>query len=173
MKLTKRIAAVEDRTLSVYSWKICLFYFYFFKSKIKKSTKKINLYYLPSVTMWSFLMTLQWCHNEHNGISNHWRLDCLLNRLFGHRSKKTSKLHPTGLREGHPPVTRGFPTQRASNVESISIWRHHHGGRLLFRVSWHCRLVQRLDGCISIANYVEIPFFHEAIGIMLHIVGEP
>ena len=56
---------------------------------------------------------LQWCHNEHDGISNHWHLDCLLNRLFRHRSKKTSKLHVTGLCEGNPPVTDGFPSQRA------------------------------------------------------------
>ena len=29
--------------------------------------------------------------------------------------------------EGNPPVTGGFPSQRASNVENISIWWHHHG----------------------------------------------
>ena len=33
--------------------------------------------------------TLQWCHNERNGVSNHWHLDCLLNCLFRCRSKKT------------------------------------------------------------------------------------
>ena len=36
------------------------------------------------------IMSLQWCHNESDGISNHWRLDCLLNRLFWCRSKKIS-----------------------------------------------------------------------------------
>ena len=30
------------------------------------------------------------------------------------------------LREGNPPVTGGFPSQRASNAENVSIrWRHH------------------------------------------------
>ena len=46
--------------------------------------------------------SLQWRHNELYGVSNHRRLDCLLNRLFGHRPKKMSKLCVTGLREGNP-----------------------------------------------------------------------
>ena len=70
--------------------------------------------------------TLQWCHNECDGISNNWHLNCLLNRLFRHRSKKTSKLCITGLCKGNSPVTGEFPTQRASNAENISIWWHHH-----------------------------------------------
>ena len=50
-------------------------------------------------------LTLQWRHNERNGVSNHRRFDCLLNRLFRRRSKKTSKLRVTGLCEGNSPVT--------------------------------------------------------------------
>ena len=46
---------------------------------------------------------LQWRHNEHNSVSNHQPRDCLLNRLFGHRSKKTSKLRVTGLCAGNSP----------------------------------------------------------------------
>ena len=38
---------------------------------------------------------LQWRHNDHNDVSNHWRLDCLLNRWFRRRSEKTSKLRVT------------------------------------------------------------------------------
>ena len=41
--------------------------------------------------------TLQWRHNGCNGVSNHQCLDCLLNRLFRHRSKKIWKLRVTGL----------------------------------------------------------------------------
>ena len=64
----------------------------------------------------SLLLALQqWCHNECNGISNHWHLNCLLKFLFKQGSKKTSKLQVTGLYEGNPPVTGGFPSQRASN----------------------------------------------------------
>ena len=59
--------------------------------------------------------TLQWCHNERDGLSNHRRLECLLNRLFRRRSKKTSKRRVTGLCEGNSPVTNEFPAQRSSN----------------------------------------------------------
>ena len=69
---------------------------------------------------------LHWRHNQSDGISNHQRLKCLLHRLFRRRSKKTSKLRVTGLCEGNPPVTGGFPSQRASNAEMASIWWRHH-----------------------------------------------
>ena len=82
--------------------------------------------------------SLQWSYNERNGVSNHRRLDCLFNRLFRRRSKKTSKLHVTGLCEGNafsallalcegnPPEASGFPPQRASNAKIVSIWWRHH-----------------------------------------------
>ena len=56
--------------------------------------------------------TLQWCHNERDGFSNHRRLDYLLNLLFRRRSKKTSKLRVIGIHRGpvnsshKEPVTR-------------------------------------------------------------------
>ena len=42
-------------------------------------------------------LSLQWRHNGHDGVSNHQPLDCLRNYLFRRWSKKTSKLHVTGL----------------------------------------------------------------------------
>ena len=66
---------------------------------------------------------LQW---SDNGVSNPWHLHCLFNCLFRHWSKKTSNLHVTGLCGGNPPVTGGFPSQRTSNMENVSIWWHHH-----------------------------------------------
>ena len=70
---------------------------------------------------------LQWRHNGRNGVSNHRRLDCSTNRLFWRRSKKTPKLSVTGLCETNSPVTGGFPAQRFSNEENVSIWCRHHG----------------------------------------------
>ena len=69
-----------------------------------------------------FSCSLQWRHNEHDGISNHQPHDCLLNRLFRHISKKISKLHVTGLCAGNSQVTGEFPAQMASNAENVSIW---------------------------------------------------
>ena len=68
----------------------------------------------------------QWRHDERNGVSNHRRLDGLLYRLGRRRSKKTPKLHVTGRPEGNPPVTGGFPSQRASDAENVSIWWRHN-----------------------------------------------
>ena len=70
--------------------------------------------------------TLHWQHSERDGVSNYRHLDCLLNRLFRRRSKKTSKLRVTGPYERNPPVTGEFPSQRASNAENVSIWWRHH-----------------------------------------------
>ena len=73
---------------------------------------------------WS--ISLRWRHNDHDGVSNHQPYDRLLNRLFGRRSMKTSKLRVTGLCAGKSPVTGEFPAQMASNAENISIWWRHH-----------------------------------------------
>ena len=60
-------------------------------------------------------------HSFDGGVSNHQPHDCLLNRLFRRRSKKTSKLRVTGLCAGNSLVTGEFPAQGASNVENGSI----------------------------------------------------
>ena len=72
-------------------------------------------------------LPLHWRHNGRDSVSNHQPHDCLLNRLFRRRSKKTSKLHVTGLCVGNSPGTGEFPAQMASNAENISIWWRHHG----------------------------------------------
>ena len=78
---------------------------------------------------------LQWCHNDHDGVSNHQPHGCLLNRLFRRRSRKTSKLRVTGLCVGNSlgpvnsphkgPVTRKmFPFDYVIMVHGflLSIW---------------------------------------------------
>ena len=74
-----------------------------------------------------FVDTLQWRHRERDGVSNHQPDDCLLNRLFRHRSKKTPKLRVTGLCEGNSPVTGDrVPRTKGRNVENVSIWWRHN-----------------------------------------------
>ena len=72
------------------------------------------------------LDTLQWRHNGHYSVSNHQPHHCLLNRSCRRRSKKTPKLHVTGLCAGNSPGTGEFPAQMASNAENVSIWWRHH-----------------------------------------------
>ena len=47
--------------------------------------------------------TLRWRQNGRDSVSNHQPHDCLFNRLFRRRSKKTSKLRVTGLCVGNSP----------------------------------------------------------------------
>ena len=72
-------------------------------------------------------ITLQWRHNERDGVSNHRPPDYLLNCFFfKRRSKETSKLRIIGLCEGNSPLTDVFLWQRTSNAENVSIWWRHH-----------------------------------------------
>ena len=65
--------------------------------------------------------SLQWRHNEGDGVSNYQPHHCLINCLLRRRSKKTSKLRVTGLCVGNSPVTGEFIAQMASNAENVSI----------------------------------------------------
>ena len=84
--------------------------------------------YLKSVSSNTYIheFTLQWRNNRRGGVSNHLRLDCLLNRLSMYRSKKTSKLCVLGIWEGNPPVTAGFTSKGVSNDIFFFIWWSHH-----------------------------------------------
>ena len=77
----------------------------------------------------------QWRHNGRDSASNHQPHDCLLNRLFSRRSKKTSKFRVNGLCAGNSPGTGEFPAQMASYAENVSIWWRHHG---LFSLCNNC-----------------------------------
>ena len=68
--------------------------------------------------------SLRWRHNGCDSVLNHQPHQCLLNRLFRRRSKKTSKLRVTGLCAGN---SAEFPAQMASYAENASIWWRHHG----------------------------------------------
>ena len=85
------------------------------------STSTGNNYVFITSLLW-----LMWRPNGCDGVSNHQPHDCLLNRSFRRRSKKTSELRVTGLCAGNSPVTGEFPAQMASNAENVSIWWRHH-----------------------------------------------
>ena len=52
-------------------------------------------------------ISLHWRHNDRDGVSNHRRLDCLLNGLFRRRAKNTSKLRLTRHCDRWIPLTKG------------------------------------------------------------------
>ena len=97
---------------------------------------------------------LRWRHNGRDNVPNHQPHDCLLNRLFRRRSKKTSKLRVTGLCAGNSPGTGEFPAQMASNAENVSIWWRHHDQNKPGRapIIWYRLLIRifqnkSLQGC--------------------------
>ena len=76
---------------------------------------------------YSLCLALPWRHNWCDGVPDRQPRDCLLNRSYRRRSKKTPKLCVTGLCTGNSPGTGEFPAQMASNAENVSIWWRHHG----------------------------------------------
>ena len=99
------------------------------------------------------LLPLQWHHNERDVVSNHRRLDCLLNRLVRRRSKKTSKFRVAGLCEGNSPVNSPHkrPVTRKMfpcDVKlSISFRTWHNGGSELF--CWHFQFDESCTGLVQ------------------------
>ena len=71
-----------------------------------------NIYYSTLIlrelylTYGYFVLTLQWHHNDHDGVSNHQPHGCLPNRLFRRRSKKTPNLRVTVLFAGDRWIPR-------------------------------------------------------------------
>ena len=89
--------------------------------------------------------SLRWRHNGSDGVSNLQPHACLLNRLFRHRSKKTSKPRVTGLCVGKSPVTGEFPAQRASNAENVFIWWRHHVAWISISQFWWLKVFTRYN----------------------------
>ena len=75
--------------------------------------------------------TLQWRHNEHNGVLNHRFFDYLLNRLFRHRSKKTSKPASLAFVRGNWPMKsphKGPVTPKMFSFDDVIMYTRNHSG---------------------------------------------
>ena len=75
--------------------------------------------------------SLQWRHNDHDGVSNHQPGGCFLNRLFRRRSKKTSTLRITGLCAGNSPGPVNSPhkgpvTRKMFPFDDVIMYHHLH-----------------------------------------------
>ena len=120
------------------------------------------------------LLSSEWRHNGLGSVSNGQPPNCLLNRLFKRRSKKTSKLRVTGLYAGNPPGTGEFPAQRVSNAENVSIWWRHHECRYVIS---HCIFPLICFICIAVLvlNIFENRSFNLAtcLAVSLVSLGKP
>ena len=82
-------------------------------------------------------LALLWRHNGHDSVSNHQANGCLLNRLFRHRSKKSSKLRVTGLCAGKSPY-KGPVTRKMFPFDDVIM-----GWAVLFYIRQkHCMKVE-------------------------------
>ena len=77
--------------------------------------------------------SLRWRHNDYAGVSNHQPHGCLLNRLFGRRSKKTSKLRVTGLCAANSPGPVNSPhkgpvTRKMFPFDDVIMWCSKYPG---------------------------------------------
>ena len=119
---------------------------------------------------WFTNPALQWRHNERrHGVSNHQPHDCLLNRLFRRRSKKTSKLRVTGLCAGIHRWLVNFPhkgpvTRKMFPIDDVIMHcdadAHRHGclvctvGQRRWRTAVsHLPTWQGLVWCIMFITY--------------------
>ena len=84
------------------------------------------IYSLRGQTSNRKISSLQWRHNDHDGVSNHQPHGCILNRLLRAQIKENIKAPRHWPLCGEVTGTGEFPTQRASNVENVSIWWRHH-----------------------------------------------
>ena len=130
--------------------------------------------YFNGPWIWNFC-SLQWSHNERDYVSNHRRLDCLLNRLCRRRLNKTSKLRVTGLCEGNLPVPGEGPVTRkcfhlmtssceccgAGFVNSTCITKSSHGLMIHICGMMH-DIFPNLNGCtVTVWEWIRnfIPHF--------------
>ena len=72
------------------------------------------------------LPTLQWRHNERDGVSNHQPQDCLLNRLFKGQIKENIKAPRHRPLCGEYTGDQWISRTKVSNAENVFIWWRHH-----------------------------------------------
>ena len=104
--------------------------------------------------------TLQWRHNGRDSVSNHQPHDCLFNYLFRRRSKKTSKLHVTGVCAGNSPVTGELPAQMTSNAENVSIWWRYHDMSKTENIPPPGQQCIQCQGCIGFVMFRMFEIIH-------------
>ena len=113
------------------------------------------------------LTALQWRHNGYDDVSNHQHHDCLLKRLFRHRSKKASKLHVTGLCEGNQPVTvnpprKGPVTRKIFPFDDVIMGYRgpaHVHCFSRFTPIWEQTIILTAENIICFRNYIRFDTF--------------
>ena len=139
------------------TWAIAERTWWIISGSFTANVKSVIIVWFLLLVVWCSLLiihSLRWRHNGRDRVSNHQPYDCLLNRLFRCRSKKTSKLRVTDLCAGNSPGTGESPAQMASYAENVSIWWHHHDAIGSLRTL--SRLVQVMTRCLFCTPFPEL-----------------
>ena len=119
--LLKYNCLLEKMTIRIIHLRKCIQFFTRYITKLQSYKCESCGYYRTS---------LRWRHNGRDGVSNHQPHQCLLNRLFEYRSKKTSKLRVTGLCVGNSPGNSPHKCQSRGKcfhlMTSSCCWMAHH-----------------------------------------------
>ena len=123
---------------------------------LQKRRNRTSSWYFPHLLYnpsWlpTYLITLQWRHNERDSVSNQQPCDCLFNCLFRRRSKETSNLRVTGLCAGNSthkgPVTREMFSfddvswrfwKRTNYNLILTVLNFSEGTKTDIHILWHC-----------------------------------
>ena len=110
--------------------------------------------------------SLHWRHNDHDSVSNHQPHDCLLNRLFRRRSKKTSKLRVTGLCAGNSPGPVNSPhkgpvTREKFPFDDVIMW-------LLRRTALNGMQIFIIDIILEWKSSIELQTFDISLDILFN-----
>ena len=117
------------------------------------------------------LFTLQWCHNGCHDVSNHRRLDCLANRLFRHRSKKTPLAASLAFARGIHRWPVNSPQEGSITRNIFFIWRRHHVCKNMSEdlLSFALRLFITFVSCVrDLITHIPHGFYSDTKAILLY-----
>ena len=117
------------------------------------------------------IKTLQWCHNESDGVSNHRRLGCLLNRLFTHRSTSASLAFVREKSTGHRRIPLTVTRKMFPFDDVIMTMHDNHTEIVYVKTSRSCQLnaVLVINGnkiFLIVSVFVNVSYHHTEIHLL-------
>ena len=157
LKTTRRAFAAQNYRSVWWEWWVCIAY-PCFSERVNKA--KIICTYLRS-TYWNFAIILQYCDITWTSWRFKWpkTWSFLYNSLLSIQEIVKAPHCILGPCEGNPTVTGGLSSQRAGNVESVSmVWRYNKTWKSCFQAAWEVPETKPPaewpeDGTVEFENY--------------------
>ena len=113
---------------------------------------------------------LQWRHNEHDGVSNHWSLDWLLKRLIGRRTKNKIKAPLDWPLWGESTGDRWIPLTKKHIMQHISQF-----DQAMVERDRGCDNISKVDGFGGCHSYIlqwwsTIAYPNGRLSVRLHFI---